>query len=75
MKMIYEGTIRGKWSIDKSKTLSEAATRLREIADYYEAMEKAGIQLECKIEDDYGTIVTTNKKAAKKYNLHKPESF
>jgi hypothetical protein len=48
--------IRGKWSMDGARTLTEAAHALREYADDLQALERAGFQLRGPVEDDYGFV-------------------
>jgi hypothetical protein len=49
-------TIRGKWSMDGARTLTEAAEKLRDFAHQLEHMRASGLQLIGPIEDDYGVV-------------------
>lgn len=49
-------TIRGKWSMDGARTLTEAAERLRDYAHQLEHMRGSGLELTGTIEDDYGVV-------------------
>lgn len=49
--------IRAKWSFDGATTLTEAATMLRNYADFLDKLYKEGWQLEGLIVDDYGYIL------------------
>lgn len=46
--------IRGRWSLDGARTLSDAAEMAREQAYYFEMLMDAGYELEGIIDDDYG---------------------
>lgn len=48
------GIERAKWTIDGAKTLSEAAEKAREFADYLDDKARQGWQLTGPVEDDYG---------------------
>ena len=52
----YE-TIRAKWTMDGSKTLPEAAAKLRALADELDRYHQEGWTLEGPVEDDYGTLI------------------
>lgn len=65
----YEMLVRAKWSIDGAKTLSEAADKLEALAKELREMEADGLQLDGEIQDDYGSIYTTNKELAEKYEM------
>ncbi len=69
----YENIIRAKWLMDDAKTLSEAAKMLREHADFLEEMERAGVQLRDSVDNDYGTVETSDPVIAKKYDMMKTE--
>jgi hypothetical protein len=49
-------TIRGRWSLDGAKTLTEAAGMLRDYAHELEHMRSAGLELSAPVEDDYGVV-------------------
>ena len=46
--------IRGKWILDGSETLLEAAEMARAYADFLEQLHEEGFELRSAIEDDYG---------------------
>ena len=46
--------IRATWSFDGAKTLTDAATRLRDYASDLEGLAALGFDLRDEIEDDYG---------------------
>ncbi len=56
-----EDLIRAKWAMDGAADLSQAAARLRELADSLEQMERDGWQLAAPVADDYG-IITREKR-------------
>jgi hypothetical protein len=46
--------IRGKWILDGSDTLLDAAAMARDYADFLESLHEEGYELVKSIEDDYG---------------------
>jgi hypothetical protein len=48
--------VRAKWTMDGATTLLEAATKLRNEAEWLEDLASAGFELNGPIEDDYGFI-------------------
>lgn len=49
--------VRGKWLMDGAQDLAEASTKLRDYADYLDALAVRGWSLASVIEDDYGFLV------------------
>jgi hypothetical protein len=49
-------TIRGKWSIEGAKTLTDAARKLRDYAHELEHMRASGLELSSPVEADYGIV-------------------
>jgi hypothetical protein len=49
-------TIRGKWSMDGARTLTDAAQMLRDYAHELEHMRASGLELSEPIDDDYGIV-------------------
>lgn len=54
--------------MDGATTLTEAASKLREFADYLEELEKKGYQLNDAVEDDYG-FISKAKSKTKSYHV------
>jgi hypothetical protein len=52
-------SLRGKWSFEGARTLSEAAEALRALAAEMERLESEGWQFRQPVEDDYGWLVKT----------------
>jgi len=48
--------IRAKWTMDGSRTLLEAAAKLRNEAEWLEDLAGAGFELNGSIQDDYGFV-------------------
>ena len=48
--------IRAKWTMDGATTLREAASKLRQEADWLEDLANAGFELNAPIQDDYGFV-------------------
>ena len=51
-----ESAVRAKWSMDGASTLTEAAQKLRSLAEGLLQMEREGWQLTEPVADDYGFI-------------------
>ena len=49
-------TIRGKWSIEGARTLTDAALMLRDYAHELEHMRASGLELARPVEADYGIV-------------------
>ena len=49
-------TIRGKWSIEGAKTLTDAVQMLRDYAHELEHMRASGLELSSPVEADYGIV-------------------
>ena len=49
-------TIRGKWSIEGARTLTDAAQKLRDYAHELEHMRASGLELSGPVEADYGIV-------------------
>ena len=49
-------TIRGKWSIEGARTLTDAALMLRDYAHELEHMRASGLELSSPVEADYGIV-------------------
>ena len=49
-------TIRGKWSIEGARTLTDAACKLRDYAHELEHMRASGLELAAPVEADYGIV-------------------
>jgi hypothetical protein len=49
-------TIRGKWSIEGARTLTDAARKLRDYAHELEHMRASGLELASPVEADYGVV-------------------
>lgn len=49
-------TIRAKWSIDRARSLTEAAEMSREFAKHLDGLQAEGWRLRGPIEDDWGFI-------------------
>ena len=49
-------TIRGKWSIEGARTLTDAARMLRDYAHELEHMRASGLELTGSVEADYGIV-------------------
>jgi hypothetical protein len=49
-------TIRGKWSIEGAKTLTDAVQMLRDYAHELEHMRASGFELSSPVEADYGIV-------------------
>lgn len=49
-------TIRGKWSMEGARTLTDAARMLRDYAHELEHMRASGLELTAPIEADYGVV-------------------
>jgi hypothetical protein len=49
-------TIRGKWSMEGARTLTDAARMLRDYAHELEHMRSSGLELTAPIEADYGVV-------------------
>ena len=61
MSKTEEMTLRAKWSMDGAKTLAEAATMLRAMADDLDKLAAEGWELRAEVADDYGFAVKTEK--------------
>lgn len=65
-RFVGEQFVRAKGTMDGSKTLAEAAKKLRFFADWLEARAQEGWQVDGVIADDFGYLVrTTPAKRAK----------
>lgn len=51
-----DSPVRAKWIMDGATTLAEAATQVREFADYLDGIAAEGYELLDKVEDDYANI-------------------
>lgn len=49
--------VRGKWLMDGAADLAEAAAKLRDYADYLDALAVRGWRLASPVDDDYGYLV------------------
>jgi hypothetical protein len=49
-------TIRGKWSMEGARTLTDAARMLRDYAHELEHMRASGLELATPVEGDYGIV-------------------
>ena len=49
-------TIRGKWSSEGARTLTDAAWKLRDYAHELEHMRASGLELASPVEADYGIV-------------------
>jgi len=72
--MTYTAIIRGKWLMDGAKTLSAAAAKLEEFANFLRDMEAAGLQLDGEIEDDYGVLYTGDAGLAERFDMYEDDT-
>jgi hypothetical protein len=49
--------VRGKWLMDGANSLAEASAKLRDYADYLDALAVHGWTLAAPVDDDYGFLV------------------
>lgn len=68
-KTAYTTLWRAKWLADGCKTLSAMAKALRDEAARLDRMDACGIRLDGEVEDDYGTLVTTDPEVAEKFSF------